>query len=136
MTYDTSKADPKGTKSLMAIDADDGYIKDVFLEVDVRGMRIVNYVWDTDTLSNVRMTQPLTAAGIADLDLAAKNIFWAETRIEYSGDNPIYVGYNETLGAATSATDWQVKKITYTGSNPTRIQIQLTSWDLRTAGWS
>jgi hypothetical protein len=136
MTQDKSKYDVKGTKTLLAIDATDLDVLNLLGERDIQGLRVVSYVWDTNTLSNVRMTQPLTSAGIADLDLATKGIFWAETRIEYSGDNPIYVGYNDTLGAATSDTDWQIKKITYTGSNPTRIQIQLTSWDLRAAGWS
>jgi len=138
MTQDKSKTDVHGTKTLIVLDSVD---TDDFLNIlgerDIGGIRVVNYVWDPNTLTNIRMTQPLTAAGIEDLDLAAKGIFWEEQRIEYNSSNdPVYVGYNDTLGAATSATDWQIKKITYTGSNPTRIQIQLTSWDLRTSGWS
>jgi len=137
MTQDKSKTDAHGTKTLIVIDTVDTVN---FLELlgarDVGALHVSNYVWDTNTLSNVRMTQPLDAAGIEDIDAASKGVFWEETRIEWSGENPIYIGYNDTLGAATSDTDWQVKKITYSGDNPTRIQIQITSWDLRAAGWS
>lgn len=141
MTQDKSKTDIYGTKTLIVIDSDSVPSEVVdFLNIlgerDVGGLRVVSYVWDTNTLENVRMTQPLDAAGIEGVDSATKGIFWEETRIEWSGENPIYVGYNDTLGAATSDTDWQVKKITYSGDNPTRIQIQITSWDLRSAGWS
>jgi len=43
------------------------------------------------------------------------------TAIEYSGDNAIYVGEAEP-GSAKSAAAWRIKKITYSGSNPTDIQ--------------
>lgn len=137
MTQGKSQHDVKGTKTLIVIDtADTSNFLEIIGDRDVGGMRTVNYVWDIDTLANVKMTQPLTAAGIVDVDLASKGVFWAETRIEWSGDNPIYIGYNETLGATTSGTDWEVKKLTYSGDNPTRIQLQTTSWDLRAVGWS
>ena len=41
-------------------------------------------------------------------------------RGEYTGSNLIYKGY-ATPGTATSAGDWQIAKITYSGSNITQI---------------
>ena len=46
-----------------------------------------------------------------------------EKRIEYSGDNPIYVGYTRTPNAATSEESFFIIKMTYSGSNPTRVQL-------------
>lgn len=36
-------------------------------------------------------------------------------KVEYSGDNPLYIGY-AAPGTLTSATDWQIRKITVDGS--------------------
>ena len=137
MLQDKSKVDVKGTKTLIVVDSVDAAdFLNILGERDVGSIRMSNYIWDTSTLANVRMVQPLTAAGIVDIDSATKGVFWAETRIEYLGSDPVYIGYNETLGAATSSVDWYVKKLTYTSGNATRIQVQLTSWDLSAAGWS
>lgn len=42
--------------------------------------------------------------------------------IEYSGDNAIYVG-KSAPGTPKGSAKWQIKKIAYTGSNPTDIQF-------------
>lgn len=43
--------------------------------------------------------------------------------VEFDGsNNPIYIGFAIT-GSATSATAWQIRKITYTGTNPTSIRF-------------
>jgi len=46
-----------------------------------------------------------------------------EQRIEYSGDNPIYVGYNRGANAATDDETWYIIKMTYSGNNVTRVQL-------------
>lgn len=46
-----------------------------------------------------------------------------EKRIEYTGDNPIYIGWTKTPNAATSQESFFIVKLTYSGDNPTRIQL-------------
>ena len=42
--------------------------------------------------------------------------------IDYDGsNNPIYIGKAAT-GTASANTQWQIKRITYSGTNPTNIQ--------------
>jgi hypothetical protein len=61
-------------------------------------------------------------------------------KIEYSGDNPIYVA-KASPGSATSAAVWQISKLTYSGSNVTDVQWAggantfTNIWDSR-AGYS
>lgn len=44
------------------------------------------------------------------------------TQIEFDGSgNPIYIGIAAT-GSATSSAKWQIRKLTWTASNPTSIQ--------------
>jgi hypothetical protein len=51
-----------------------------------------------------------------------------QTRIVYDGSgNPIYLGY-APRGLATTYPAWLLKKITWTDSNPTLIQIAYDSW--------
>jgi len=42
-------------------------------------------------------------------------------KIEYSGDNPIYVAKAQP-GTAVGSTGWQISKLTYSGSNVTDVQ--------------
>ena len=44
------------------------------------------------------------------------------TRIAYSGSNPIYIGKAQS-GAATSSSSWQIKRLTYSGSDVTTIEF-------------
>lgn len=45
------------------------------------------------------------------------------TFVEYDGsNNPIYVCKGQP-GLALTATGWQIKKITWSGSNPTNVQF-------------
>lgn len=60
-------------------------------------------------------------------------------RIDYDGsNNPIYIGIAPP-GVPTSASMWKIFKITYSGSNPTLIQLadgdELSDniWDNRTS---
>lgn len=66
--------------------------------------------------------------------------FLSQKRLDYdirTDGQPVYVGFN-IRGAATSATNWILQKITYDGSNnPTLVQIAIDSWDNRaTASYS
>lgn len=136
MNQDKSKYDVKGTKTLLTIDSTDSDVLNLLGEKDIQGLRVVPFVWDTSTLTNVRMTQPAGAGDLVDIELATQGIYWAEERIEYnsSGDAE-YVGGNPTLGASVSGTGWFVQKYTYTSGDVTRIQIQETPWSERTLGW-
>lgn len=57
-------------------------------------------------------------------------------RIEYSGSNPLYIGL-AIPGTATSAASWQIRKMTYSGSNLTQVDFAdsssdfVKSWDDR-----
>lgn len=62
-----------------------------------------------------------------------------EIRIDYGGGAvPLYVGYNHTPNADTTADTWYIVKLTYTGSNLVRQQLPDTGvrfnliWDDRT----
>ncbi len=44
------------------------------------------------------------------------------TLIDFDGGaNPVYIG-NASVGSATTDEAWQIKKITWSGSNPTEIK--------------
>ncbi len=68
------------------------------------------------TKAFVRTTGPVTARDV---------------RFDPNDSAPNYIGVNETQNAGTDATDWIVYKFTYSGSNVTRIQIAMGSWDDR-----
>lgn len=59
----------------------------------------------------------------SQLQNRADTALFLEKRMEYSGDNLIYVGYNRTANASTAATTWYIVKLTYSGANPTRYQL-------------
>lgn len=62
-----------------------------------------------------------------------------QMRIEYSGTKPIYIGLARP-GAAASAPEWQIRKLTYDGDNVTLVQFAGKDnqynqiWDDRAAG--
>lgn len=53
----------------------------------------------------------------------ADTAMFLEQRIEYSGDNAIYIGYTRQASAPTDAAVWFIVKLTYSGSNVTRVQL-------------
>lgn len=59
---------------------------------------------------------------------------YSQKRLDYdvrSDANPVYVGFNHK-GAASSATNWVLQKLTYDGSSRvTLVQIAVDSWDNR-----
>jgi len=117
---DNSKYDKHGQHSLLGIDSVDGQTEQVKVEPDAKALRVATFVFDADTLSNVRMTQPLT--NVDDLESISNGIYFGDMRLEYSGSNPIYIGYHLINGAATSDSNWWIKKLTYSGENVIRIQ--------------
>jgi hypothetical protein len=61
------------------------------------------------------------------------DIFFRDTRLEYSGSDPIYVGKHKSMGASTANTNWFIQKLTYTSGLVTRIQIAQGAWDNRSS---
>ncbi|HTJ53640.1 MAG TPA: hypothetical protein VL443_29500 [Cyclobacteriaceae bacterium] len=59
------------------------------------------------------------SVAIPQLDIA---MVW-EKRIEYDGNNPIYVGWNKEPNASTAKETWYIIKNTFSGSNLTRSQL-------------
>lgn len=57
------------------------------------------------------------------LDIYGDVETFLEKRIAYTGDNPVYVAWTKGANAATSAEVWFIIKLTYSGDNPTRIQL-------------
>jgi len=58
--------------------------------------------------------------------------FYTDIRYDPSDALPNYIGMNLTNGAAESASDWKVLKLTYSGSDVTRIQVTYGTWTDRT----
>jgi len=55
-----------------------------------------------------------------------------QLRIDWDGsNNPIYVG-QAPRGLGSDEDGWAIQKITWTGSNPTLIQVGFGAWDNRT----
>ena len=91
-----------------------------------------NYVWDTDTLSWVKMAQPATGTGsggaLTNAELRASpvpisgsttSLENAEaTRVDVASGTVTYVG-NAPTGTATTASAWKIKRITTTGLSTT-----------------
>lgn len=66
---------------------------------------------------------------IADLNYESK--MGDDIKLEYSGDNLIYLGKNSTKGASTALTNWIIKKFTYSGTQIIQIQKARGAWDNR-----
>ena len=53
-----------------------------------------------------------------------------QLRVEYSGSNPIYIGY-APKGLVSSSDGWFIRKLTWSGSTVTLIQTSVGIWDNR-----
>ncbi len=94
---------------LGAIDKDTGEIRYVGMDEDSRGMHICLWVYDTDTLAWVKMTQPLIDASDSTLYLALDEVealltmmtdalgHYQASDIDESGD-PAYYGFLDKDG--------------------------------------
>ena len=129
--YDKSKYDVSGNKNIMALDAETGELKNLYLEDLIHALRVTNWVWNTGSLADERMVQPITYEQMFDLENIAKGEYWADQRLEYDATTgePVYIGTNVAVDADESGTDWKLQKITY-NENVEAIRIQQTtgSW--------
>lgn len=105
------------------------------------------YVWDTDTLSWVKMTQPMVEVGgdvIANFDeveslltdvksLLAKT-YWLDVKYDQASATVLYVGRARTHKASSSTGNlWWIMKYTFNASGKvTRVEGPLNDdWDDR-----
>lgn len=64
--------------------------------------------------------------------IKSENTVPLDTRFDPDDDAPDYIGINSSSNnATTSDTTWVIYKFTYSGSNTTRIQRAIGSWDDR-----
>lgn len=75
-----------------------------------------NYVWDVGAQNWVPMQQPILNAGsVTVTGTIAASLF--TTALEFDGsNNPIYLG-TATQGSLKSDPAWQIRKLTFDGSN-------------------
>ena len=98
-------------------------------------------VWDSDSVSWVRMVQPDLSVNADDLTVTMADVekllaanYWKDARYEWSSGDLIYKGLHTTHKAATSDTNWYVWKFTWSGSDLERKEGPLTgSWDGKAA---
>lgn len=125
MTQNT-KYDKFGKHNILALDASTEQTQNILSESG--GMRVVTLVWDTNTLSVVRMEQPATADDLGKL----LESYYKDTRYAYDDvGNVQYIGNNISVDASTSATDWVITKYSYASGSITRRQCTTGSWDNR-----
>lgn len=113
--------------SVQAVDDTSGLLQRV--SASDGSLRVANFVWDTDTLSWVRQSQGssggptsnvnvLSTTGLTDTQLRASPITTigatSASRVDDLGTT-IYIG-KAALGVATASPVWQIKRITFTGS--------------------
>lgn len=87
------------------------------------------------------MSKPQSLQDTSHMPVAADAAMFWERRQELNGDgNPVYIGWNRTPNASTTALSWFIVKFTYTGTTPTsftRYQIPIPgvefkyAWDSR-----
>ena len=69
------------------------------------------------------------------------SLFW-EQRMEYSGDNLLYIGYNQTANASVDSASWYILKFSYSGDNVIRKELPAAgaafkyAWSNRTSYFS
>lgn len=54
-----------------------------------------------------------------------------EARLDYDGSNNLIYSGKAPNATATSANSWTIQKLSYTGSNLTRVQVLTGAWDNR-----
>lgn len=85
------------------------------------------------------MSKPQKIIDYSQLELKGMAETYLEKRIENDGSgNPLYIGYNRTPNASTTALSWFIVKISYTATFPVRYQLPNAgpqykyAWDSRT----
>lgn len=136
MAKDLTQRDDNSVPVLALLNTDTGEVKMAHGEggLDKPLLGIMSYVWDTDSLLPVKMTQQ--AFSSEDLEELAIGNYFPDIRFEYDGDgNCIYKGMNQTLDASEGATDWNIFRYDYTTGNCIRKRYRVTSWTNRASGW-
>jgi len=113
-------------------------------DANTLAVKVLNYIWDTETLEAKLMEQPTINLGQADLHVTMGDMekigagtYWLDFRYEYDVDgNCIYQGKHTELSASVDSTAWRIIRYDYDiNSNCTQKRIQVTSWTNRAAGW-
>lgn len=95
---------------------------------------IMNYVWDSDGLTPIKMTQQ--SFNVDDLEALLIGSYFKNVRYDYdSNGNCIYKGMHLTLEASQSDNSWYIIRYDYISGNCTQKRFRITSWTNRTTGW-
>lgn len=122
---------------LFGLDPDSGIFVPLKADGDTQALRVLNLVWNPDTLAAEMMTQPVVNvdtlnANVDDLEALARDDYWQDTRIAYDAEKPVYVGRHRTHGASTAAASWKIWRLTWSGDDLVRKQGPLDgAWDDR-----
>jgi len=107
---------------------DDGIVRGIKVDLDTEVLHVQSWIWNPDTLDWERMKQPtLELTGdltvtMGDVEKLLANDYWKDQRLEYSGGDLVYKGFNTTHKAAVNATTWYIWKYTWVGNDCTRIE--------------
>ena len=74
-----------------------------------------------------------SSGSMGALELIEAGSFFGCTKLEWTAGLPIYCGRNVDPLASDGATNWQITKFTWDGSDPTVIQVQNGTWTGRAA---
>jgi hypothetical protein len=115
----------------------------VGLDKTTRSVNTNNRVWDTDTLTWVRMEQPAIELSVGDLTVTMGDVekllasrYWLNVQYDYDGSgNCIYVGKNTDLSANDGDTDWYIARFDWSNGNCVQKRERITSWTSRASGW-
>jgi len=78
------------------------------------------------------MTDFIPISGVRDRHQVINlGLYHRHTKFEQPDANTIYVGFHYIHNAPTSASDWAVKKITFSSGFPSDSEILIGSWDNR-----
>ena len=124
------------TKEIKPLSLDDG------LSATMEGLNVLLHVWNSGTMDWEKFTG-LAISGddltitMGDVEKLLADNYWHDTRYDFTGNNPIYIGKHTTHDVATSDTGWFIWKFSWSGNNPTRKEGPLVgSWDGRAGlGW-
>lgn len=104
----------------------------VKMDATSQSLRVNLWVWDTGTLSWVKMQQPSLDTDLANIESLEAGTYWKDQRYDYTSGNLDYKGQNTTHKEATNAETWYIQKYTWMGDNVVRIEGPLVgAWDDR-----
>jgi len=106
-------------------------------------IKILNYVWDPETLEAKMMTQPAINIDSDDLTLTMGDMeklgagtYWRDFRYKYDANgNCTYQGKHTELNASEDSINWYITRYDYTDENCMRKRVRMTSWTNAELGW-